>query len=203
MEEKDTYSTIEKPSPEILYKDKKSKFLGFAFPVSHENEIKPILESLRMKHPNANHLCYAWQLGVSKVTYRANDDGEPNNSAGMPIYGQILSFGVTNILIVIVRFFGGTKLGVGGLIQAYRTTAKMALESALVIEKKLETHFNLHFEYPEMERVMRAIRQRHITVVSQKLELKCAIHISVVRSKADPTRHFFEAMQRVRIQVKN
>ena len=200
MEEKDTYRTIEEPTPGILYKDKKSKFFGYAFPISSENEVKPIIESLRKEYHTANHVCYAWQLGVTPTTYRANDDGEPNNSAGMPIYGQIQSFGVTNILITVVRIFGGTKLGVGGLIQAYRTAAKMALENSSIIEKRIESYFRLNFDYPEMDKVMRAIKQKNITITSQKMELKCSISISVRKSEALQTRQFFEEMQRVTIQ---
>ena len=112
---KDTYRTITKPSEEVLFKDKNSKFFGYAFPVKNEEEIKEHLEDLRKKHHAARHWCYAWQLGKEEYRYRANDDGEPSNSAGMPIYGQIQSFDVTNVLIVVVRYFGGVKLGVGGL----------------------------------------------------------------------------------------
>ena len=118
----DTYKTIEKPSEETLFKDRNSKFFGYAFPVLNEDDVKNALESLKKKHHSARHFCYAWQLGVETISYRANDDGEPNNSAGMPIYGQIQAFGVTNILIVSVRYFGGTKLGVGGLINAYKNS---------------------------------------------------------------------------------
>ena len=132
--EKDTFKTILKPSEAVLYKDKKSKFFGYIFPLQNESEVKPIIEVLKKKHHTANHACYAWQLGTEKITYRANDDGEPNNSAGMPIYGQIQAFDVTNVLVVVVRIFGGTKLGVGGLIQAYKTSAQLTIESANIIE---------------------------------------------------------------------
>ena len=125
--EKDTYKTIEAATPEILFKEKGSKFYGYALPVASEMEAKEHLETLKKQHHNARHWCYAWQLGKQYEFYRANDDGEPSNSAGMPIYGQLQSFEVTNTLVVVVRYFGGTKLGVGGLIQAYRTAAQMAL----------------------------------------------------------------------------
>ncbi|MEX0363565.1 MAG: YigZ family protein, partial [Allomuricauda sp.] len=169
--EVDSYRTLENPTPEILYKDRKSKFFGYAFPISTEEEVKPIVEALRKKYPTANHVCYAWQLGTSQVAYRANDDGEPNNSAGMPIYGQIQSFGVTNVLVAIVRIFGGTKLGVGGLIQAYRTAAQMTLENATIIEKIVKQHFQLRFDYPQMDVVMRTIKQRNLEIISQKMEM--------------------------------
>ena len=120
----DTYKTIEIPSKETLFKDRNSKFYGYAFPVANEDAVKSYLELLRKKHHTARHFCYAWQLGIESIRYRANDDGEPSNSAGMPIYGQIQSFEVTNILVVSVRYFGGIKLGVGGLINAYRSSAR-------------------------------------------------------------------------------
>ncbi len=138
MEQKDTYKTLAKPSEEILFKEKNSKFYGYAFPVTNEDEIKNHLETLRKQHHGAVHFCYAFQIGTNKIQYRANDDGEPSNSAGMPIYGQIQSFGLTNVLVVIVRFFGGVKLGVGGLISAYRTAAQMALEESEIIEKTID-----------------------------------------------------------------
>tara|TARA_R110002074_G_scaffold193447_1_gene359291 strand:- start:347 stop:733 length:387 start_codon:yes stop_codon:yes gene_type:complete len=127
--ENDRYKTILKPSEETLFKDRNSKFFGYAFPVLDEDDVKDCLEELKKKHHTARHFCYAYQIGIEDIKYRANDDGEPNNSAGMPIYGQIQSFDVTNILIVSVRYFGGTKLGVGGLINAYKTSAQLTLET--------------------------------------------------------------------------
>ncbi|AWX46390.1 Thymidylate synthase [Flagellimonas maritima] len=203
MENNDTYKTIAKASSEILYKDRKSKFLGYTFPIASEMDAKQFIETLRKKHHTANHVCFAWQLGENIHTYRANDDGEPNNSAGMPIYGQIQSFGVTNILVAVVRYFGGTKLGVGGLIQAYRATAQMALENSTIVEKIIESLFELHFDYPQMDRVMRVIKQKGISIVLQKMELDCSILISVRKSEADRTKRLFDEMQRVSIQEKN
>ena len=112
---KERYNTIEQASPATFFKEKGSKFYGYAFPLSKEEEVKSILEGLKKQHPSAGHFCYAWQLGEETIRFRVNDDGEPNNSAGQPIYGQIRSFDITNILVVVVRYFGGTKLGVGGL----------------------------------------------------------------------------------------
>ncbi len=139
----DTYKTITSPSQESLFKDRNSKFYGYAFPIQTEADIKKHLESLRKTHHTAGHHCYAWQLGTDKITYRANDDGEPNNSAGQPIYGQIQAFGLTNILIVSVRYFGGTKLGVGGLINAYRSSARMTIEASEVVEKTIDVFYQL------------------------------------------------------------
>ena len=160
MELQDTYKTITKATKEVLLKEKKSKFYGFAFPITHEDQVKTHVATLRKQFPTANHVCYAWQLGVEQISYRANDDGEPNNSAGMPIYGQIQSFEVTNILIAIVRVFGGTKLGVGGLISAYRNAAKLTLEEAVITEKVIKKQLLLKFEYAEMDLVMRFIKKK-------------------------------------------
>ena len=180
MIEKDTYKTIAKPSKEVLFKDKNSKFLGYAFPVKNEEEIKAHIETLKKKHHAARHWCYAYQLGTHEpFTFRANDDGEPNNSAGMPIYGQIQSFEVTNVLIVVVRYFGGVKLGVGGLINAYRTASQMALDASKIVTKVVAKTILVTFEYANINKVMRIIKEKNLTVVNQKLELDCEITISV------------------------
>lgn len=168
---KDTYKTIDTPSGEILFKEKNSKFFGYAFPASSEENVKTILESLRKLHPNAGHFCYAYQKGTSTYTYRANDDGEPSNSAGMPIYGQILSFGVTNILVVVVRIFGGVKLGVGGLISAYKTAAQMALSECEIIEKTIDIHFKIMFDYQFMNKIMRVVKEKKLDIVTQTMEI--------------------------------
>lgn len=173
MEEKDTYKTLVKPSTEIIYKDRKSKFYGYAFPLTNASEVKQIIKILKKKHHTASHVCYAWQLGVNPSSYRANDDGEPNNSAGMPIYGQIQSFEVTNILVAVVRIFGGTKLGVGGLISAYRTAAKLALEQAQIIEKIVSEQITIQFEYIDMDKVMRIVKQYQLTITDQELQENC------------------------------
>lgn len=172
MDQSDTYKTIVSASEETLYKEKGSKFYGYAYPIATAEEVKPIIELLKKKHPNAVHYCYAYQLGSAPTaTYRANDDGEPSNSAGMPIYGQIQSFQLTNLLVVVVRIFGGIKLGVGGLIAAYRTTAQMTLEVCDVVEKTIDVHFLLSFEYKNMNKVMRVIKEKNITIVTQEMEI--------------------------------
>ena len=174
----DTYKTIEKPSDEVLFKEKNSKFFGYAFPVQSENEVKEILDQFKKQHYTARHWCYAYQIGTKTKIYRANDDGEPNNSAGMPIYGQIQSFDVTNVLVVVVRYFGGVKLGVGGLVTAYKTGAQMALETAEILEKTINTYFLVRFDYKNMNKVMRVIKEKNLNVVNQVLELDCLIEIS-------------------------
>jgi len=185
LELKDTFKTIAFPSPEILYKEKNSKFFGYAFPVTKEDEIKLHLEALRKQHFGAVHFCYAYQLGTETIQFRANDDGEPSNSAGMPIYGQIQSFGLTNILVVVVRFFGGIKLGVGGLISAYRTAAQMALEEAEVVERTIDIHFEISFDYKNMNKVMRVIKEKNLVLVSQQMEENCRIEIATRKKNAE------------------
>lgn len=200
--EKDTYKTILKPSKEVLFKEKGSKFFGYAFPISSEEEVKEHLENLKKQHHSARHWCYAWQLGKNYEAYRANDDGEPTNSAGMPIYGQLQSFDVTNILVVVVRYFGGTKLGVGGLIQAYKTTAQMALESARIHKKTIDEIFILKCDYPEMNIVMRIIKDENLKIIEQKLELDCEFEISVRKKEADRIFEIFENTYKVKISKK-
>ena len=167
--DKDVYKTIDKASTEALFKDRGSKFYGYAFPVTNEEEIKENIEFLKKQHYNARHWCYAWQLGMKYEKYRANDDGEPTNSAGTPIYGQLQAFEVTNILVVVVRYFGGAKLGVGGLIQAYKTAAKLALENTEIIQKTINEEFILQFNYSEMNKVMRIVKEEQISIINQKL----------------------------------
>ncbi|MCD9574216.1 IMPACT family protein [Flavobacterium soyae] len=172
MEYNDTYQTIATESEEVLFKEKGSKFFGYAFPIESDDEVKPIIEDLRKLHPHAVHYCYAYQLGTApKISYRANDDGEPSNTAGAPIYGQIQSFGVTNVLIVVVRIFGGTKLGVGGLIAAYRTTAQMTLEVCEIVEKTIDVQFLISFDYKNMNKVMRVIKEKKLEIISQEMEI--------------------------------
>lgn len=200
-ETNDTYKTIIKPSEETLFKDRNSKFFGYAFPVKTEEEIKERLEELRKKHHSARHHCYAWQLGIENIRFRANDDGEPSNSAGQPIYGQIQSFDVTNILIVSVRYFGGTKLGVGGLINAYKTSAQYALEASEIIEKTIDVNYKLTFGYDMMNKVMRVIKEKNISIISQNLELECEYIISVRKKEAANIYTIFESMYKVDIHT--
>ena len=168
---KDTYNTIALPSEETLYKEKNSKFFGYAFPIESEEEVKPIIEILKKQHPHACHYCYAYQIGTENIQYRANDDGEPSNTAGTPIYGQIQSFGLTNILVVVVRIYGGIKLGVGGLISAYKTSAQITLEASEIIEKTIDIHFQISFDYKNMNKVMRVIKEKKVDIVSQEMEI--------------------------------
>ena len=202
MEPSDSYKTIAVASEEILFKEKNSKFFGYSFPINSEQEVKELLAPLRKKHFNAVHFCYAFQIGVDPICFRSNDDGEPSNTAGMPIYGQIQSFGLTNILVVVVRFFGGTKLGVGGLIAAYRTTAQMALENSEIIEKTIDVHFLISFEYKNMNKVMRVLKEKNIEIVSQQMNLSCEIEIAIRKSNAENVYEIFNAMFEISIKVK-
>tara|TARA_B100000795_G_scaffold168785_1_gene127197 strand:+ start:33459 stop:34070 length:612 start_codon:yes stop_codon:yes gene_type:complete len=197
---KDTYKTILKASPETLFKDRGSKFYGYAFPVNTQDDVKACLEILKKEHHTARHFCYAWQLGKNYDRYRANDDGEPNNSAGMPIYGQLQAFELTNVLVVSVRYFGGTKLGVGGLIQAYKASAKLTLETASIKQRTIDTEFLLVFEYPEINTVMRSIKDEKITLVSQQMETGCRFTISVRKKEAKRIFILFENTYKVTIK---
>lgn len=197
--ENDLYKTIDFPSEEVLLKEKNSKFFGYAFPVTSEEEIKEILERLRKEHFSARHWCYAYQMGTEKIQYRANDDGEPNNSAGMPIYGQIQSFEVTNILVVVVRYFGGVKLGVGGLISAYKTAAQMALENATIVEKTINKHFIISFGYANMNKVMRIIKEKNLQIVSQKMEMDCEIEIATRKKNVQNLLDTFENLYEIKL----
>ena len=196
----DIYKTIVEPSEETLFKEKNSKFYGYAFPVITEESVKTCIDFLKKKHYNARHFCYAWQLGVESPRYRVNDDGEPNNSAGMPIYGQIQSFKLTNILVVSVRYFGGVKLGVGGLINAYRSSARLALESSQIEEKTIDVYFQLIFDYDLMSKVLRIIKENSIIIQDQNLEMNCKLIIAIRKSNAHKIVQNFKALYRVQIK---
>ncbi len=197
----DTYKTIASPSEETLFKEKNSKFFGYAYPVTLEEEIKSHLEILRKQHYGAVHYCYAFQIGTDKIQFRANDDGEPSNTAGAPIYGQIQSFGVTNILVVVVRYFGGIKLGVGGLISAYRASAQMALEASEIIEKTVNIDYSISFDYKNMNKVMRVIKEKNLEIISQKMELGCEIVISTRKKNAEIVFDIFNSMFEIKIKL--
>lgn len=200
MQEKDTYKTIEKSFEGEIYKEKGSKFYGYAFPVANDNQIKEFIDALKTQHHKARHWCYAWRLGTETIRFRANDDGEPSNSAGQPILGQLLSFDVTNILVVVVRYFGGTKLGVGGLITAYKTSAKFALQEAKIIEKTIDVYFKLTFEYEFLDKVMRIIKEQHLKVNNQVMEMNCIFEISVRKKDALFIKSTFENLRCLQIK---
>jgi uncharacterized YigZ family protein len=198
--EKDTYKTITKPTEAVLFKDKNSKFFGYAFPVKEEDDVKGYIDKLKKEHHAARHWCYAYQIGTETIIYRANDDGEPNNTAGMPIYGQIQSFDVTNILIVVVRYFGGVKLGVGGLINAYKTTAQLILNASKIIKKTININYLISFDYKNMNTVMRIIKEKNITIMHQKLEMDCQITISIRKKEAQCVFDIFNQLFEINIE---
>lgn len=198
--ENDTYTTLAGPSPEMLFKEKNSKFYSYAHPVTNEEEVKALLADIKKKHPSAGHCCYAYQIGTDTINYRANDDGEPNNSAGMPIYGQIQSFGITNVLVAVVRYFGGVKLGVGGLISAYRTAAQMALQESEIVEKTIDAYYIVTFGYQDMNRVMRIIKEKNLAIVKQKMENDCEITFSTRKKNASAVLAAFKAVYGILIE---
>ena len=189
----DTYKTIASSVQEVIFKEKSSKFLGYAFPVTSEEEIKAHLEEVKKAHFSARHWCYAWQLGYgTNQRYRANDDGEPNNTAGIPIYGQIQSFELTNILVIVVRYFGGIKLGVGGLVQAYRTTAQLTLQEAEIEEKLITEELCIRFDYPLMNKVMRVVKEQNLNITQQLLTENCELHLAIRQSDYFRMQELFE-----------
>ncbi|MBQ21510.1 MAG: YigZ family protein [Flavobacteriales bacterium] len=180
---KESYLTLNNSSTGE-YKEKGSKFLAYAFPVLSENSFKEQLSIIKTEHPNGRHFCYAFRFGINGEQYRYNDDGEPKNSAGSPIYGQLLSKELTNIAIVVVRYFGGTKLGVSGLVNAYKTAAKEALENGEIITKKLTETYKIEFNYDKMSSIMAFINQHQLTVTKQHFELTCFVEIELEKANA-------------------
>ncbi|AFU67599.1 hypothetical protein P700755_000578 [Psychroflexus torquis ATCC 700755] len=175
----DVFKTINRPGSEILFKEKASKFFAYSFPIFSETDVEKAIFSLKSKHSKAGHFCYAWQMGENYEHFRVSDDGEPSNSAGMPILGQLQNFEMTNTLVVVVRYFGGIKLGVGGLISAYKTSAKMALEASKIITKTINMEFDVICEYDKMNLVMRLVKEYDLDILSQDLKLNCKFKISV------------------------
>jgi len=198
---KDTYKTILIASEASLYKEKGSKFYGYAIPVLTENDISEQIERLKKEHHKARHWCYAWQLGKEYTSFRVNDDGEPSNSAGQPIYGQILSKEVTNVLIVVVRYFGGVKLGVGGLVRAYKTAAQLALESCNIITKTIDNHYELTFEYKDMNKLQRIIKKYNVNIIGQELEMACKYFIRIRKSEAERVTTAIEELRCVKVKL--
>ncbi len=180
----DTYKTISAPA-ESLYKEKSSKFLIYAYPVLSEEQIREHLDVLHKQHYDATHHCYAWRLGFRGEKFRANDDGEPSSTAGKPILGQLLSSEVTNCLIVVVRYFGGTKLGVSGLIEAYRDSAAQVLQEANVVELTIDTTVVIDFSYMAMNSVMRIVKEESPKIIEQEFDNLCRMKLAIRESKAE------------------
>jgi uncharacterized YigZ family protein len=175
--ESDSYITI-KSSSQAIYKEKGSRFIAFAYPVSDQEEIKPIIDKTRKEHHEARHHCYAYMIGHDRVIWRVNDDGEPSGTAGRPILGQINSFGLTNILIVVSRYFGGTLLGVSGLINAYRTAAAAAIQNAEIIERTLQEFYEITYPHVSMNDVMKILKNEDIGQTNQIFDLECHVKVN-------------------------
>jgi len=198
----DIYQTIQAPSRGI-YKEKGSKFLAFGFPVETEDEIRDRLTELRKEYHDARHHCYAWRLGAGMDRYRVNDDGEPSGSAGNPIFNQIQSRGLTNILVVVVRYFGGTLLGVGGLINAYRSAASDALDHSQITKQKVYVQLQLYFGYSQMNRVMKLIKKYHLEQFDQQFDLDCSLKVKVWNRQAPQVMQNFRKIEGCDVRKEN
>ena len=197
----DTYLTIEKKS-EIIFKDKGSKFLAFAFPVENDAQIKEALLQLKKEHPSANHHCYAYRLGSDKLNFRANDDGEPNNTAGKPILGQIQSNDLTNVLIVVVRYFGGTLLGVSGLINAYKSSAAEVIKECNITEKFISFNYMINFPFEHLNDVMKLLKQTDCKIISQQFDNDCEISFSIRKANAEASEEKLKKLNGLKLEYK-
>lgn len=196
---KDRCLTI-KDKSQGIYKEKGSKFIAFAIPVDSRDNIKEHLEQIKKEHHSARHHCYAWALGINREDYRMNDDGEPPGTAGKPIYGQMLSKNVTNTLIVVVRYFGGTKLGTGGLINAYKNSAADALNNARIITKTVMEYYRVSFDYNLMNEVMRLFKAYELQQTGQKFELDCTIDFKIRKKDAEKIFSVFDSIDKIKIE---
>lgn len=195
-----TYHTLAQLT-EGLYKEKGSKFIAYAVACYSEDEAKQFLESWKKAHHQARHLCYAYRFGVDKKVFRANDDGEPNNSAGVPILGQIQSFDLSNVLIGVVRYFGGTKLGVGGLITAYKEAARDAIQNGEIIELEIFEWIKLRFDYVDMPSIMSLVKQRSLQIHEQKFEENCLLKMNLALSEKELIKNELEKFSSVEIEI--
>jgi len=196
----DSYLTIDKIIEPSIFKDRKSKFLGYAFPFDDLEQLKPIIEKLKKEHHNARHWCYGYRMGIEKIHERANDDGEPSNSAGMPILGQIKAKDLTNVLVVVVRYFGGVKLGVGGLMNAYKTAAQMVLDEVEIVEKIRTKELSVGFTYDDMNKVMRIIKEHQLDIKSQDLQAEGTIVLTIRLSDFEKIKALFEKIYTLKVK---
>ncbi len=196
----DEYKTIETESTGF-FKDKGSKFHAYAFPVQEEDEVKEIIQNLKKEHHSARHHCYAWRIGTEEIKTRANDDGEPSSTAGRPILGQLQSFDVTNILVVVVRYFGGTLLGTSGLINAYKTATEDVLNNAEIISKLIERKYELSFEYPLLNKVMHTIKQEGLDITTTDFKESCKLWFKVRKNEAEKAQKIFDEIYGVELKL--
>jgi|WetSurMetagenome_2_1015567.scaffolds.fasta_scaffold15120_4 uncharacterized YigZ family protein len=195
----DTYKTVKSKS-ESQFKDKGSRFLSFVFPIENEGEVKSIISDIRKMHHGARHCCYAWRIGTEKIRYRTNDDGEPSSTAGKPILGQLLSLNLTNAMVVVVRYFGGTLLGVPGLINAYKSAASNALANAEIIEKFMELELRIIFTYSEMNNVMQIIKNEKLNQVKTDFDETCQVQVKVRKSESERVENLFKSLNGVTVK---
>ncbi len=193
------YYTIEKPSTGE-YKDRGSRFIGLAFPVDDLAAFKEQMAGVKKEHPKATHHCFAYRLGFDGLVFRVSDAGEPSGSAGRPILGQIDSRRLTNVLVVVVRYFGGTQLGIPGLINAYKTSASLALQLTPLIRKPVSVPYELHFDYSALNEILRVARQYQCTISNQQLGLFCSLRIDIPKERLEETLYRLNEMQAVTLQ---
>ncbi len=193
------YNTITQPVV-AEFKDRGSQFLAYAYPLSSVEEFKLKLKALKEEHHKAVHHCFAYRLGVDGNTFRVSDDGEPSGSAGRPILGQIDSKELTNVLIIVVRYFGGTLLGVPGLINAYKTAAALALQTTPIVQKHIEVNYFLHFDYTRMNDVMMVVKQYNCTVIKQEMNLFCDVEIGIPKNRLDEVLYKFKDLHTVEMK---
>jgi uncharacterized YigZ family protein len=189
----DTYRTIEEPA-EGLFRDRGSKFLAFAYPINSENDIKDLLIPLKAEHPKANHHCWAMRLGIDRSVFRINDDGEPSGTAGRPILNTLLSRDITNVAVIVVRYFGGTLLGVPGLINAYKSATEDALNQAKIIEKTVNDIYTIGFEYLQMNDVMKIIKDDGLTILNQIFDNNCSMQVAIRKTQVNQTLAKFDKL---------
>ena len=190
-----SFDTLKSPVENILLKEKGSKFIGFAFPVENEKEVKAALGKVKEEHPKATHHCYAFRLGITGENYRANDDGEPSGSAGLPIYNQLLAHNVTQILVIVVRYYGGTKLGVSGLVKAYKESAKLTLESSEIITKELQSDLEIQFEFNQQNLIFTLLNKFDAKIIDFKTEENCTIFAKLKTSEKENISEQLSEMQ--------
>lgn len=195
-----SYKTVKFPVENILLKEKGSKFISFLFPVHHEKELRAALDKIRAEHPKATHHCYAFRMGISGENYRANDDGEPNGSAGLPIYNQLLANELTNILLIVVRYYGGTKLGVSGLVKAYKDSAKLILEEAEIITKDLEVTLEIDFEFSHQNPIFTLINKFQGKIIDFTSEERCTIIAQIKLAEKENISEQLSEMQNISYQ---
>ena len=196
---KDLYKTIDQPS-EGIYKEKGSKFISYAYPVFSEEEIKDHVRKLKEEYYDARHHCFAWQLGTDGLRYRANDDGEPSGTAGKPIHGQLKSLELTNILVVVVRYFGGTKLGVPGLIHAYKEATIDAIANANIVERTVNDVYSVYFDYGVMNDIMKIVKEENLAITNQQFDLACNIEFSLRQSDVEKVINRLEKIESTRCE---